>query len=244
MADDSLYVGYLPLPPRHARFLRVFIPVSLWTLVILNGAILLAMTDPGAASWNTDDTVTISGVIREDGIPLVVTDEGEAVLLVRDSKRGAFDGVVRGGPVAIAGFILERDGRRMLEITEAEASRVATWAPGENPIREARPVNPITLRGEILDAKCFLGAMKPGHGKTHKACATLCIRGGIPAAMRIRNPDGTEDIAVIVGPGFSPFPESLRAYIADPVEISGSMFRVGDLTMVAVDPATVRRIAR
>lgn len=244
MADGPLYVGYLPLPPKHARFLRVFIPVSLWTLVILNGAILLAMSDPGAASWNTDDSVTISGRIRDDGTPVLITEDGETVLLVRDSKRGAFDGSAREGPAEITGFILERDGRRMLEITQEESDRVATRPIVERVRRMSPSTTPTTLRGEILDAKCFLGAMKPGHGKTHKACATLCIRGGIPAAMRIRNPDGTEDIAVIVGPGFSPFPESLRAYIADPVEISGSAFRVGDLTMVAVDPATVRRIAR
>ena len=38
----------------------------------------------------------------------------------------------------------------------------------------------VTLKGEIIDPKCYLGAMKPGGGKTHKACAMRCIAGGIP----------------------------------------------------------------
>ena len=47
-----------------------------------------------------------------------------------------------------------------------------------------------TLRGEIVDSKCYLGAMKPGDQKTHKACATLCIRGGIPPVLVERLPGG------------------------------------------------------
>jgi len=244
MSDDTLYVGYLPLPPKHARFLRVFIPVSLWTIVILNAAILVAMHRPGATRWNTDDAVTIAGRIVDVGAPVVITDAGETVLLTRDTKRGAFDGVVREGPVSIEGFIIERDGRRLLEITDDEASRIALWAPGQHAARAPLPTAHATLRGEILDAKCFLGAMKPGHGKTHKACATLCIRGGIPAAMRTRSHDGTDDITMIVGPDFAPFPEALAPFIGDPIEISGLAFRIGDLDVLMVDAESVRRIAR
>lgn len=39
---------------------------------------------------------------------------------------------------------------------------------------------PVTLDGELVDSKCYLGTMKPGDGKTHKSCAILCLRGGIP----------------------------------------------------------------
>ena len=41
---------------------------------------------------------------------------------------------------------------------------------------------PVTVSGEIVDSKCFLGVMVPGAGKTHKECASLCLRGGIPPA--------------------------------------------------------------
>lgn len=244
MPDSPLYVGYLPLPPQHARFLRVFIPVSLWMLVVLNIAILIAMRDPSAATWNTNDTVTLSGRIRDDGAPVLITEAGETVLIVRDSKLGAFRGPAREGPAEISGFILERSGRRMIEITQAESDRLAARPVRERIDRAFPHTSPVTIRGEILDAKCFLGAMKPGDGKTHKACATVCIRGGIPAAMRIRRADGTETLALIVGPDFAPFPASVEPFIADPIEIDGAMFRIGDMDAIAVDPDSVRRISR
>ena len=244
MPDSPLYVGYLPVPPRHARFLRVFIPVALWGLVVINGAILLAMREPGAATWNTNSAVTLTGRIRDDGAPVLITDAGETVLIVRDSKLGAFGGPPREGPAEISGFILERDGRRMIEITRAESDRLASRLVDEQSPRAFPRTSPVTIRGEILDAKCFLGAMKPGDGKAHKACATLCIRGGIPAAMRIRRADGAETLALIVGPGFAPFPASLEPFIADPIEIDGAMFRIGDMDAIAVDPDSVRRISR
>jgi nitrite reductase/ring-hydroxylating ferredoxin subunit len=37
--------------------------------------------------------------------------------------------------------------------------------------------------GPLGDPKCFARAMKPGDGKTHKGCAVLCLRGGIPAVF-------------------------------------------------------------
>ena len=244
MPDSPLYVGYLPLPPRHARFLRVCIPVALWVLVVINGAILIAMRNPGSATWNTNDTVTLTGRIRDDGAPVLITEEGETVLIVRDSKLGAFDGPTREGPATISGFILERDGRRMIEITQGESDRLGSRPVHERIDRAFPRTSPVTIRGEILDAKCFLGAMKPGDGKAHKACATVCIRGGIPAAMRIRRPDGTETLALVVGLGFAPLPASLEPFIADPIEIDGAMFRIGDMDAIAVDPDSVRRVSR
>jgi hypothetical protein len=244
MTDHSLYVGYLPLPPRHARMLRIAIPVALWVLLALNAVSVWAMRDPGSAAWNTDDTVTLTGRLVDHGAPVLITDDGETVLLTRDSKRGPFDGPTREGRVEATGFILVRHGRRMLEITQAESERVASRDVGEQLRRAFPSTTPITLRGEILDAKCYLGAMKPGDGKGHKACATLCIRGGVPAAIRIRTPSGAESIALVFGPGFTPFPETLLEYVGDAVECSGKHFRIGDIDAIAVDPTTVRRLSR
>jgi hypothetical protein len=44
----------------------------------------------------------------------------------------------------------------------------------------------ITLKGEIIDPKCYLGAMKPGGGKTHKA-RHACISGGVPPMLVTRD---------------------------------------------------------
>jgi hypothetical protein len=224
--------------------LRIAIPIALWVLLALNAVSVWAMRDPGSASWNTDDTVTLTGRLVDHGAPVLITDDGETVLLTRDSKRGPFDGPTREGPAEITGFILERHGRRMLEITQAESDRLAARPISERIDRPTPRTTPFTIRGEILDAKCYLGAMKPGDGKAHKACATLCIRGGVPAAIRIRTPNGTESIALVVGPGFTPFAEALLPAVGELVEFSGDLFRIGDIDAIAVDPTTVRRLSR
>ena len=52
------------------------------------------------------------------------------------------------------------------------------------------PLGGATLAGEIIDPKCYFGAMKPGEGKIHKACATLCLRGGIPPMFMTTDEQG------------------------------------------------------
>ena len=46
-----------------------------------------------------------------------------------------------------------------------------------------RPLGSLQIEGEIVDIKCWLGRMKPGDGRTHRACGQFCIQGGIPPHM-------------------------------------------------------------
>ena len=41
----------------------------------------------------------------------------------------------------------------------------------------------VTIIGEIVDSKCYLGVMNPGRTKVHRDCATRCISGGIPPML-------------------------------------------------------------
>ncbi|MDE0594963.1 MAG: hypothetical protein OSB65_06930 [Roseibacillus sp.] len=47
-----------------------------------------------------------------------------------------------------------------------------------------------TLKGEIMNAKCYLGGMNPGNLKAHRACAIHCIQGGIPLVLLLRDRAG------------------------------------------------------
>ena len=57
----------------------------------------------------------------------------------------------------------------------------------------------VTITGEIVDSKCFLGVMVPGSGKTHKECASLCLRGGIPPAVYVRDEAGRSALLLLTG---------------------------------------------
>jgi hypothetical protein len=230
---SDFYVGYLPTPKGLVRFLRVAVPVTLWGLVVVGLALGRSQRDPGPAVWDDGHVVTVSGVLVARPCPAIVEEGGKgAVLLVEEGKHGASRAAALDGQrVAASGYLLRREGRRMLELAPG-VDGLRALGPGSPP--DSRRVGPATLRGQIVDSKCYLGAMKPGEGKTHKECATLCIMGGIPAVLVTA--DGWYLMADRDG---GPLARETLAYIADRVEVEGEVWRTGPLLVVRA--AQVRR---
>jgi hypothetical protein len=102
-------------------------------------------------------------------------------------------------------------------------------------------VGELTLVGEILDSKCWFGAMRPSEGKVHKACAALCIRGGIPPAFFARGP-GQQGALMIMTSGGNAHGRDLLALVADPVRVSGRVLRLGDLLLFDAATSQIVRI--
>ena len=78
-----------------------------------------------------------------------------------------------------------------------------------------------TLVGEIVDTKCYLGAMKPGRGKPHRDCASLCIRGGIPAALLVRMKSGERQLVHLMHSSGRPVGPEALDWAGQPVEVTG-----------------------
>ena len=95
-----------------------------------------------------------------------------------------------------------------------------------------------TLDGQIIDPKCYFGAMKPGEGKVHKACATLCIAGGIPPMFMTTDDAGERVYYLLVNAGgdgiIGDELQALLPYVADPVAITGDVERWGELMLLRV----------
>ena len=85
-----------------------------------------------------------------------------------------------------------------------------------------------TLVGEIVDTKCYLGAMKPGRGKPHRDCASLCIRGGIPAALLVRTEGGERHLVHLLNPQGQALGRELLEWVGEPVEVWGTLRRRGN----------------
>jgi len=245
---DDFYVGYLPLPPGHARVLRIGIPALLWACAIVAGALAWTQRDPGPTSWSAlaDGKVsTWTGVYRNEPYPMLesLTDDGTPVtyLIVKQGKLGAPDGlgIHDGKKVWVEGWAITRQGRTMIELAPDEGFRPdiehTTYTPPAPPER----LGTVTLRGEIVDSKCFLGAMKPGDGKGHRACATLCIDGGVPPTLVT---DGYSRFIMLTTDTGESAAELVRPYIAQPVEITGELERRGDLFVLRVESIT--RVSR
>lgn len=242
MSERGFYVGYLAMPTGHARFLRVF--VSALVVGVSVGAAVLAgaQRDPGGGVWENAASRSWTGTMIDRPYPLLVGDDGVVYLLVEVGKRGPRAGLAGfdGRRVTVSGWELHRDGRRMIELEPGDG---AVRALGEG----AAIVPTVVLgaegefAGEILDAKCYLGAMKPGDGKAHKACATLCVGGGIPPMLYTRGSDGAARCVLLIGSDGGAANGLVLPYLGEAVRVRGRAGALGSLEVFMLDSDGVSR---
>jgi hypothetical protein len=96
--------------------------------------------------------------------------------------------------------------------------------------------DPVTLTGEIVDSKCFLGVMVPGSGKTHKECASLCLRGGIPAGFHVQDRSGRSSLLLLTGPDGEPIGAPAVQSAGEATSVTGSIHRQGEWLALRTDP--------
>lgn len=249
-AADDFHVGYLPLPWAHSRFLRWFIPLGLWITTAMAGVGAWGMRPAGDGVWTAltspPEVIELTGVAVAEPYAMVLVpnpdrpgEPPETVLVVEPGKIGSQDRFAdhAGNVVTVRGHRLERDGRRMLEILELEpiTSEVtaALAAVSAGFIADSRRPGEVTLAGELMDGKCHLGAMKPGDGMGHAACAVLCIRGGIPPLLRVEEEDGRVRFLLVVGED-GRCPDDVAVLAGSPIELTGRLGWYGDLPVLVV----------
>jgi hypothetical protein len=101
---------------------------------------------------------------------------------------------------------------------------------------------PVTLTGEIVDSKCFLGVMNPGQLAPHRACAIRCISGGVPPVLLVRQKNAPASYFLLVSSDGKPVNKQVLDMVAEPVQITGKVERQGELLILRADPATYRRL--
>jgi len=208
--------------------------------------------NPGGGVWKTDEAGEYTGIVEVSPYALLRTkgpDGSQSTLmLVSEGKFGATARLTpfAGEAVRIRGTLLERDGRRMVEISSADDGvGTITLSPEERNFLIAPPSTGqtrVTLRGEFIDPKCYIGAMKPGGGKTHKACAQLCVSGGIPPMFVTRTEALIEDYYLVVDSDNESAVDEVLPYLGDSVEVSGVVEMRGDLRVFRIDSKTILRI--
>lgn len=245
MKADEIYVGYLPVPAGIRRFLRWSVPTILWISCIACVVWSRSQPDPGAGVWEDSTPVTVEGTLIATPYPLLMLDDAPAgspsfALLVEPGKHGASAraGVHHATHVRLRGYPIHRDGRQIFELLP-DADAIAPTGQAPAPVPESRPMGRVTLRGEIVDSKCFLGAMKPGEGKTHKACATLCITGGIPPMLVTRDAAGTPEFTLLSSGTDGPLDPEAYTWIGEPVNVTGDLFVRGGLRVLRVQPSDI-----
>ncbi|MEM7363917.1 MAG: hypothetical protein AAF525_07815 [Pseudomonadota bacterium] len=229
MKDQPFYVGYLPTPPTIRKFFLLVIPMLLIVGAGVSWVVSTGQQTVGTGVWDVSAPQTFTGRITMDPYPSLHTSSGD-MLLVSQGKRDASEFVRShiGEVVSISGFLINRGDWRMLEVPGTDAVSMVT-DDGSIPAPNPQPLGQQTLTGEIVDSKCFLGVMKPGSGKIHRACASLCLLGGIPPVLLVKDSAGNHQGYVMVNEDGSSAARELASMVAVPVEVSGQFERRGSL---------------
>ncbi len=243
-ADGPYYVGYQGRAPAELGRSARRATIAVLACALLFGSALAASQrawQPGV--FELGRVRTLRGIYSHAPVPsLRVARPGENAsdsrwLLVRPGKHGADPAwsALDGRAVELAGALIHRAEGTMVEVSPAG---LRDLGPAPDAIA-TQPLGNATLRGEIVDSKCWLGVMNPGNLRTHRACATLCISGGIPPLFVARDATGRTLQLLLVGPSGEALNEQILPWIARPVEIEGEVERCADLLVLRAAPAAI-----
>ena len=240
---NDFYVGYLPKAPTAlARFVRQVI-IVLGLLTVTTALVLVVAQMPFANStFEYGKVRSFEGVVVTQPFPtLLVTRPGETgqqdkysrYLLVAPGKHGADELVAGfdGKQVRLQGQLVYREGGTMVEIAPGSIAVIET-APAVQAM--TRDPGTVTVTGEIVDSKCYLGVMNPGQGKVHRDCAARCLSGGTPPILVTT--DGHEQLLLVGLDGRALGRDALREFIAEPIQIQGELIETGSTQLLKVDP--------
>jgi len=173
---------------------------------------------------------------------------GRSVLLADEGKLGAvLDPALEGRRVAVQGYALARGEIDMIVLAETPrlldgaAAGVPAGGPAGGPA--GLPVERLgrwRISGEICDGKCAGGGMRPGTGLGHRACATLCLDGALPALFVATAPVAGSAFLLLGAADGTRMPPALRARIGERVTLEGHLERRGAMLVFLAEAETVR----
>jgi len=245
----DFYVGYLPKTPvTIARFVRRAVAALGFLAVALALVFVIAQLPFANSAFEYGKLRKFEGTIATQPYPtLLVARPGDATqeqkyseyLLVAPGKHGADDLVagLNGKHVRLQGQLIYRAGGTMVEVVPGSIAATESVPIVEDATRD---LGSVTVTGEIVDSKCYLGVMNPGQGKVHRDCAVRCLSGGTPPIFVTT--EGNQ--LLLVGPdGRALTRDTLRDFVAETITIRGDLLQRGEARFLKVDVRELRHTA-
>ena len=256
MKQDDLYIGWqAKAPASYAKVTRLAIIFIL--LLTLGIAILYPINQAGFSNSTSElgKFTQIEGVIYKYPVPMlkVKSDAGiyHNLLLCGFGKQDAFEtinyleekhGNLEEQSVKLNTEMIYFDGKTILEVPFFKNKDVSVQKLDKPfPERKAESLGQISLEGEIVDAKCYLGVMKPGYGKIHRSCGVRCISGGIPALLITQNGEGNANYFIITGEDGSSIQDKLLPYVGKAVKVSGQLEKVDEWMVLRISTTNIQQ---
>lgn len=247
--NTPFFVHYLPLPPELRAFV-IWLVFGLSVLTLILAIVVPALQNQFGPGWR-QPTREISGLLLDGpGAPqlLIPRPDGAGdsaysrVLLASTRKLAPPASVLdkSGAWVTLRGALFSNGS---LTVMNTNRATVLNEPLSNQPVpTEPNVLGEFTLRGEIIDAKCFSGVMKPGAGKTHLGCAVRCISGGVPAMFHTRNAQGQVLDLLLVDEQGNAVNDRVLDRVALPLEIRGEVLKLNDLLLLRADPSGYRTL--
>ncbi len=246
--ETPFFIGYSAVPQGLRLTLLAVAALLIGGFAALALAIGAAQDDPGDAAFHWGwGAQRVTGVLQAKPYPVVHVTRGSdripagrSVMLAGEGKRGvkARAEELDGRLVEVNGIVIRRGSMDALQVfggdnnfktAEGDAAPVATVSKGR-----------WRLAGEICDGKCYVGAMLPGRGISHRGCANLCLLGGLPPVFVTAQPvDGTTSFLLADADG-GPLPDIYLDYVALYVTLDGEVERRGSIAVLKVDMTTLK----
>ena len=220
-----------------AGFLGTVCTLTLLLFAGLALALGSVVNDPGGGDFAGDKDLT--GVIVAEPYPLLVLDpdaahpNGHAILLSGGGKRGIQEqaAALNGKRVRATGAGFKRGTIDMIVGVALQP------AAGPAPQPAITPLGTWRLTGEICDGKCVSGVMRPGNGLAHKACANVCISGGVPPVLVTTAPVAGAGFLLMGDQDGHALPDTFRDHTGIPQRMDGAVARIADVLIFRTDIA-------
>ncbi|MCW5963319.1 MAG: hypothetical protein KIT83_04710 [Bryobacterales bacterium] len=225
-----------------------------WILLLILAAVLLAASQRpmGWGRYEFNILQPFQGRLRLTPYPALEVERslfsvGQPAVSVYPLSSGRRGGFVRnlsfldGELVTLEARILCAGNLTMLEVAEDTVARVTRTIefPQPEPIRKSGEV---TLRGEIVDLKSYLGFREPEFGDLLRSPAAGAIRAGIPPVLLVIDRQRRRTAFLLVARDGTPAGDAVLGRIATRIEVRGELRMWADFPVLAADPSTYRSL--
>ena len=250
-ADDDFFVGYFKMSARSSRFAIGVGIVALLLGVGLGLAVVLTQQNPGPGLLPHRSGEGFRGLVLDRPYPHMryFADDGtiRTLLLTSGGKFGITPPDGR-ETLEAKGTLLERDMGRILAGPSFAPSSLESSSGSDSVLRKELEdaadtrLGKVRLKGEIVDSKCYFGSMRPGGGRGHRACAQMCIAGGIPPLLVVRDGEGGETHILLCSPAEEPVNDAVLPFVAEPVAIEGELLSRAGMLILKFEPEATERL--
>lgn len=252
MSDkNDFFIGWSPDTPKADR--RFFLGAGLALTLGAGGLAALVAREQnavGPGSWDQAAVKDYTGMVTVEPYPMLTTKDIDGTpitaFLACLGKCGVKPRLnsMKDGPVTVEGSLIQRGRHAMIAVSDSPDWITPLDGAAADPELALPPLEAlgdVALSGEILDTKCWFGAMRPSEGKVHKACAALCIRGGLPPALYAKDTSGRTRLLIMTNQGEA-HGWDILPFVADPVRVAGQAYACGDILFLDSPVSGISRI--